>query len=50
MAISTAVHSGSDGLVRVVTVKTATSTFQRPIAKLVLLPVLTPANDSKSSL
>lgn len=30
-------HPGTDNLVRVVTVKTATSTFKRPIAKLVLL-------------
>ena len=32
-----AVHPGHDGRVRVVTLKTATSTMQRPIVKLVLL-------------
>lgn len=31
------VHPGQDGLVRVVTVKTANSLYKRPIAKLVLL-------------
>nr|XP_034194882.1 uncharacterized protein LOC117611094 [Osmia lignaria] len=34
-----AVHPGPDGLTRVVTIKTATSTLTRPIAKLALLPV-----------
>ena len=34
-----AVHPGPDLLVRVVTVRTATSEFKRPVAKLVLLPV-----------
>jgi len=32
-------HSGSDGLTRVVTVKTATSEYKRPLNKLCLLPV-----------
>jgi len=32
------VHPGEDGCVRVVTLRTATSEFTRPIAKLVLLP------------
>ncbi|XP_026829094.1 uncharacterized protein LOC113562802 [Ooceraea biroi] len=32
-------HPGEDGLVRVVTVKTATSEFKRPLGKLCLLPV-----------
>ncbi|XP_026830319.1 uncharacterized protein LOC105279648 [Ooceraea biroi] len=32
-------HPGKDGLVRVVTVKTATSEFKRPLGKLCLLPV-----------
>ncbi|XP_018397720.1 PREDICTED: uncharacterized protein LOC108775764 [Cyphomyrmex costatus] len=35
------VHPGSDGLIRVATVKTATSTFKRPIVKLCLLPKVT---------
>nr|XP_034195140.1 uncharacterized protein LOC117611301 [Osmia lignaria] len=34
-----AVHPGPDGLTRVVTIKTATSTLTRPIARLALLPV-----------
>ncbi|XP_072760780.1 uncharacterized protein [Anoplolepis gracilipes] len=33
------VHPGNDGLVRVVTVRTAASEFTRPVVKLVLLPV-----------
>lgn len=32
-------HPGSDGLIRVVTVKTATSEYKRPIVKLCLLPI-----------
>lgn len=32
-------HPGSDGLVRVVSVRTATSEFKRPIVKLCVLPV-----------
>ncbi|XP_036143391.1 uncharacterized protein LOC118645788 [Monomorium pharaonis] len=32
-------HAGSDGLVRVVTVKTAISEYQRPIVKLCVLPI-----------
>lgn len=32
-------HCGADGLVRVVTVKTATSEYRRPIVKLCVLPV-----------
>ncbi|XP_011862506.1 PREDICTED: uncharacterized protein LOC105559071 [Vollenhovia emeryi] len=32
-------HTGSDGLTRVVSVKTASSEYKRPIAKLCLLPV-----------
>ena len=32
------VHTGQDGLVRVVNVKTATGTYRRPITKVVLLP------------
>ena len=31
-------HSGADGLIRTVTVKTSTSQFLRPIVKLILLP------------
>ncbi|XP_055909270.1 uncharacterized protein LOC129944103 [Eupeodes corollae] len=41
----TEMHPGADGKVRVVTVKTATSSFKRPIAKLCILPML---NDSKT--
>ena len=33
------VHPGSDGQIRVATVKTALSTFKRPIVKLCLLPI-----------
>lgn len=33
------VHTGTDGIVRVVTVKTAISTFKRPIVKLCRLPL-----------
>jgi len=32
-------HPGSDGLTRVVTVKTATSEYKRPLSKLCLLPI-----------
>lgn len=32
------IHPGDDGLVRVVTVRTSSSEFKRPIVKLVLLP------------
>lgn len=39
------IHPGDDGLVRVVTVKTATSTLKRPIVKLCVLP----KNDPESS-
>ena len=31
-------HAGSDGLVRVVSVKTSTGTYRRPVTKVVLLP------------
>ncbi|XP_055326335.1 uncharacterized protein LOC129580157 [Sitodiplosis mosellana] len=34
-----ATHPGSDGLVRVVTIKTSTGEFKRPVAKLSLLPI-----------
>lgn len=34
------VHPGPDGLVRVVTVKTQSNTFQRPIVKVIPLPIL----------
>ncbi|XP_071581108.1 uncharacterized protein [Temnothorax nylanderi] len=39
LARITAVHPGDDGLVWVVSIKTATSEFKRPVAKLVLLPI-----------
>lgn len=32
-------HAGSDGLVRVITVKTASSEYKRPLVKLCLLPI-----------
>ena len=32
------IHTGRDGLVRVVTIRTATRTFKRPIAKICVLP------------
>ncbi|XP_018372882.1 PREDICTED: uncharacterized protein LOC108767469 [Trachymyrmex cornetzi] len=35
----TATHPGEDGLIRVVTVKTSSSTFKRPIVKLCPLPI-----------
>ncbi|CAB0039256.1 unnamed protein product [Trichogramma brassicae] len=38
LARITAVHPGSDGLVRVATIKTAKSEFVRPISKLIRLP------------
>ena len=48
-------HAGSDGLIRVVTVKTAMSEYTRPIVKLCLLPIdcetrsdETSGNDSNS--
>jgi len=31
-------HTGRDGLVGVVTIRTATGTFKRPIAKICVLP------------
>ena len=40
-----AVHPGKDGLVRVVTLKTATSTIKRPISKISILPVSTDTAD-----
>lgn len=39
MARVLATHPGSDGLVRVVTIKTSTGEFKRPVAKLSLLPI-----------
>ncbi|XP_015116604.1 uncharacterized protein LOC107040851 [Diachasma alloeum] len=39
LARVTALHPGSDGLTRVVTIRTAQTTLTRPIAKLVLLPI-----------
>ncbi|XP_071571324.1 uncharacterized protein [Temnothorax nylanderi] len=38
LARITKIHPGDDGLTRVVTVKTASSEFTRPVTKLVLLP------------
>ncbi|XP_012524189.2 uncharacterized protein LOC105829693 [Monomorium pharaonis] len=39
LARVTALHPGKDGLVRVVTVKTATTTLIRPVIKLAVLPI-----------
>lgn len=39
LARITAVHPGTDGLVRVVTVRTQSSTYKRPITKLCPLPI-----------
>lgn len=39
LARVTQCHAGSDGLVRVVTVKTAISEYTRPIVKIYLLPI-----------
>ncbi|XP_011313389.1 uncharacterized protein [Fopius arisanus] len=39
LARVTALHPGRDGLTRVVTIKTFSSTLRRPIAKLALLPI-----------
>lgn len=33
------IHPGKDGVVRVVTVKTSTGTYQRPLSKVCLLPI-----------
>ncbi|XP_025266081.1 uncharacterized protein LOC112638468 [Camponotus floridanus] len=38
LARITALHPGDDGITRVVTLRTATSKFTRPLAKIVLLP------------
>ena len=38
LARNTAVHPGSDGLVRVIEVKTSTSSYTRPISKISLMP------------
>ena len=32
-------HTGNDGLVHVVTVKTSTATYLQPVTKVVLLPI-----------
>ena len=38
-------HTGKDGLVRVVTIKTATGTYKRPVIKIaLLLPSDSPPN------
>ncbi|XP_070518860.1 uncharacterized protein [Cardiocondyla obscurior] len=42
------VHPGADGLTRVVTIRTASSTLRRPIAKLCVLPVK--GNESSSEI
>ncbi|XP_036318373.1 uncharacterized protein LOC118733187 [Rhagoletis pomonella] len=47
LARITDTHPGSDGLVRVVSLKTATTAFQRPISKISVLPI--PTETPKSS-
>ncbi|XP_055906553.1 uncharacterized protein LOC129941828 [Eupeodes corollae] len=42
-------HPGADGLVRVVTVKTQSTTLKRPIVKLCLLPVINDDNEADIS-
>ena len=37
-------HTGKDGLVRVVTIKTATGTYKQPVIKIALLPSDSPPN------
>jgi len=43
------IHPGEDGLVRVVTVRTASSELKRPVVKLVLLPSCNMDSDEKRS-
>ncbi|KAL7296066.1 hypothetical protein TKK_0010620 [Trichogramma kaykai] len=47
LARITQVHPGKDGLIRVVSVKTATSVFKRPVTKLSILP---PADDDSPNI
>ncbi|CAL1680984.1 unnamed protein product [Lasius platythorax] len=47
LARITALHPGDDGEVRVVTMRTATTTLKRPVAKIVLLP--TAASDAQDT-
>lgn len=44
----TAVHPGLDGIIRVVTVKTASGELKRPIEKICLLPIQTNNDDSET--
>lgn len=44
-----AIHPGADGLTRVVTVKTQTTTLKRPIVKLCLLPICSEVENKQSS-
>jgi len=37
-AVISDLHAGKDGLIRVVTVKTVTGTYKRPVTKICLLP------------
>jgi hypothetical protein len=37
-AVISDIHAGRDGLIRVVTLRTAKGTFRRPITKICLLP------------
>lgn len=45
LARITDTHEGTDGLIRVVTVKTKNGSFKRPITKICLLPIQDNAND-----
>nr|XP_012152412.1 PREDICTED: uncharacterized protein LOC105664083 [Megachile rotundata] len=43
-------HKGKDGAIRVVTVKTADSTYKRPITKICILPIIDNVNNTDESL
>ncbi|XP_070527750.1 uncharacterized protein [Cardiocondyla obscurior] len=49
LARVTQVHPGNDGLIRVVTLKTASSEFKRPITKVCILPMDANKNSSTKS-
>lgn len=41
-------HPGADGLTRVFTIRTSSTTLKRPIHKLVLLPTTSTATDAQA--